>query len=112
MRSTDHVCRTIRPAQRNLQIYMRNAITKISLWLLLAGLLATPAFIKRFFGGTARATSPSEALLRYGFQLQDVTASTGIDFIHQAPHLDSRLDHIMPQIASMGAAVSVVAMWV
>ena len=33
--------------------------------------------------------------------------SAGIDFVHQAPKLDAKLDHIMPQIASMGASVAV-----
>ncbi len=31
----------------------------------------------------------------------------GIDFVHHAPKLDAKLDHIMPQIASMGASVAV-----
>src|SRR5258705_4595108 len=30
------------------------------------------------------------------------------NFVHDAPTLDPRLAHIMPQVASMGAAVSVV----
>ena len=33
--------------------------------------------------------------------------SAGIDFVHTAPTFDSKLSHIMPQIASMGAAVAV-----
>ena len=31
----------------------------------------------------------------------------GIEFVHQAPTFDARLEHIMPQIAAMGAAVAV-----
>ena len=31
----------------------------------------------------------------------------GVDFSHQAPTFDARLDHIMPQVAAMGAAVAV-----
>jgi hypothetical protein len=30
-----------------------------------------------------------------------------VDFVHEAPTLDAKLSHIMPQVASMGAAVSV-----
>ncbi|BDI29343.1 hypothetical protein CCAX7_13940 [Capsulimonas corticalis] len=45
---------------------------------------------------------------RYGFQFQDVTHAAGIDFIHHAPTLDPALDPIMPEVAAMGAAVSVV----
>ena len=31
----------------------------------------------------------------------------GVDFVHQGPAFDHKLDHIMPQVASMGAAVAV-----
>ena len=34
--------------------------------------------------------------------------AAGLDFVHEAPTLDPKLAHIMPQVASMGAAVSVV----
>jgi hypothetical protein len=37
-----------------------------------------------------------------------VSKEVGIDFTHQAPTLDVKLEHIMPIIASMGASVSVV----
>jgi hypothetical protein len=49
-----------------------------------------------------------EALRKYGFYLTESAKDCGIDFTHQAPTLDSKLDHIMPQIASMGASVSIV----
>jgi hypothetical protein len=48
------------------------------------------------------------ALDRYGCVLQEVSKDCNIDFLHQAPTLDPRFDHIMPIIASMGASVSVV----
>src|SRR5205823_9748499 len=48
------------------------------------------------------------ALASYGFRLRESSAASGIHFKHMAPKLDSRLDHIMAQIASMGAAISVV----
>jgi hypothetical protein len=50
----------------------------------------------------------SEALRRYGFRLTECAKDCGIDFVHEAPTLDPKLDHIMPIIASMGAGVSVV----
>ena len=91
----------------------KSGITQLLLLALLGGLLSVPAVIKRL---TASPSSPAGDYIgsdpavqsRYGFHLQDVAKDAGIDFIHQAPHLDSKLDHIMPQIASMGAAVSVV----
>jgi hypothetical protein len=53
--------------------------------------------------------SRDEALKRYGFFLEEVAQKSGINFVHQAPSkLDSRLNHIQPIIASMGASVSVV----
>ena len=38
----------------------------------------------------------------------EVSHAAGIDFIHQAPTLDPKLDGIMPEVASMGASVSIV----
>ena len=49
-----------------------------------------------------------ESLARHGFHLQEVSHAAGIDFVHQAPVLDAKLAHIMPEVASMGASVSVV----
>jgi hypothetical protein len=34
--------------------------------------------------------------------------AAGVHFVHQAPRLDAKLEHIMPQVTAMGAAVSVV----
>jgi enediyne biosynthesis protein E4 len=45
---------------------------------------------------------------RFGFRLQESAKALGIDFVHQGPTFDARLEHIMPQVASTGAAVSVV----
>ena len=45
---------------------------------------------------------------RFGFRLQESAKAMGIDFVHEAPTFDARLAHIMPQVAAMGAAVSVV----
>jgi enediyne biosynthesis protein E4 len=47
------------------------------------------------------------ALARYGFGLVETARRSGVDFTHEAPTFDPRLAHIMPQIASMGAAVAV-----
>ncbi|MDB5310784.1 MAG: UnbV [Gemmataceae bacterium] len=51
---------------------------------------------------------PAEALRRYGFYLTESAAAAGIDFRHENPTLDPKLAHIMPVVAGMGAAVSVV----
>lgn len=79
--------------------------------ILFAVLLATPAIYKytqahRSAGNNAK--EDAAALATYGFRFHEVSKAAGIHFIHQEPTLDPKLKHIMPQIASMGAAVSVV----
>ncbi|HXW04303.1 MAG TPA: CRTAC1 family protein [Vicinamibacterales bacterium] len=72
------------------------------------GMLATPALIRR--AGDRAATSAiaaDGAGLRYGFRLLEVSKRSGIDFVHEGPTLDRKIDHIMPQVASMGAAVAI-----
>lgn len=76
------------------------------------GLLAGPTIYARLFSPEppqAEASQDRGALLaRYGFVLQESAREAGIHFVHEVPHVDSRLDHIAPQIASMGASVAVV----
>src|SRR5262249_39597302 len=83
---------------------------KILLSLLFAGLLATPLVLKRT--PTLRANpepdTKSAALSRYGFFMEEVSHAAGIDFVHHAPTLDRKLAPIMPEVASMGASVSIV----
>jgi hypothetical protein len=84
---------------------------KILLAILFVALLATPLVLKRL--AARREThntrlDASQALTRYGFHLQEVAQASGISFVHQAPTLDHKLDHIMPQVAAMGAGASVV----
>ncbi|MGI8566129.1 MAG: CRTAC1 family protein [Pyrinomonadaceae bacterium] len=90
---------------------MQSRIAKILLVVFFVALLATPLVLKRFSGAggaTAGKTDTKAALNRYGFHLEEVSKASGISFTHTAPKLDAKLDHIMPQVASMGAAVSVV----
>lgn len=78
---------------------------------LLAALLAVPALYRRFSDHTMRAAHASDAagaLGRYGFHLDESAKASGIDFVHREPTLDPKLSHIMAEVASMGAAVSVV----
>jgi hypothetical protein len=85
-------------------------VARILLTIFFAGLLAVPWMVRHF--SAAQKTAPSAdaqaALSRYGFSLQEVSHAAGIDFVHQPPTLDSRLNGIMPEVASMGAAVSIV----
>lgn len=50
----------------------------------------------------------SEVLDRYGLWFKESGKQSGIEYRHTPPSVDQRLAHIEPQIASMGAAVSVV----
>jgi hypothetical protein len=78
---------------------------------LLAALLATPAVVERLRAKpvqTGPALNRDAVVARYGFALTEISKQSGIDFAHTAPTFDSQFAHIMPQIASMGAAVSVV----
>ena len=78
--------------------------TLVVLFLLM---LATPALIRRF-GAAAPAAAAGDPQARYGFRLTEVSRSAGLAFSHEGPSLDPKLAHIMPIVASMGAAVSVV----
>jgi hypothetical protein len=79
--------------------------------------LAAVAVLNRRAASTASAAGGSASFVpgpaagsggsRYGFQLVESAQALGVDFVHQAPTFDARLDHIMPQVASVGAAVAV-----
>src|SRR5215468_5044689 len=86
-------------------------IAKVVLIILFVGLIATPLVLKRLSAQRQQRLSTSDAqsaISRYGVHFDEVARERGINFIHQAPTLDHKLDHIMPQVASMGAAVSIV----
>jgi hypothetical protein len=70
---------------------------------LFIALLTAPLLYKR-----SLARRKASAIAQYGFTLTESAKASGINFVHQAPTLDPKLDHIMEQVASMGAAVSVV----
>jgi hypothetical protein len=90
---------------------MNTVIRRRLLWGLwffaLAGALAAVVVLNRTTtraGNGGRRPDPVE---RYGFKLQEVARQIGVEFVHTAPTFDARLEHIMPQVASMGAAVAV-----
>jgi enediyne biosynthesis protein E4 len=86
-------------------------VAQVGLAIFFVCLLAVPIVYKRFQSRSAPAlskTDKAEALSHYGFYLTESSKLSGINFVHQAPTLDPKLNHIMEQVASMGAAVSVV----
>jgi enediyne biosynthesis protein E4 len=90
---------------------MRGLPGRIALAVVFAVLVLSPLFIKQIAARRAEAKTrlnAETALARHGFYLQEVSRAAGVNFVHQAPTLDPRLSHIMPQVASMGASVSIV----
>jgi|HubBroStandDraft_6_1064221.scaffolds.fasta_scaffold05208_8 hypothetical protein len=88
-----------------------NRIARVLLTIVFVGLILTPLAIKHISArrDLNRSTvDAATALARYGFSLQEVSHAAGINFIHQAPALDPKLEPIMPEVASMGASVSIV----
>ena len=83
---------------------MRRAIVV----LLFVGLLAAVVVLNRQSSGAVATASAADPVARYGLRLENVADRIGVDFVHQAPVLDARFNHIMPMVAAMGAAVSVV----
>ena len=88
---------------------MSKRAAKGLLTIVFVALLGAPVLLRHLPARSETSALDEQAALdRYGFYLEEVSEKVGIDFNHQAPQLDSQLEHIMPQVASMGAAVSVV----
>src|ERR1700721_1824871 len=88
-----------------------NRIARVLLAFFFIALLATPFVMKRISAGREADKSKADAataLARHGFYLHEVSHSAGINFFHHSPKLDPKLDPILPEVASMGAAVSIV----
>ncbi|HXT74686.1 MAG TPA: CRTAC1 family protein [Candidatus Eisenbacteria bacterium] len=89
----------------------RSPIPRIVLGVIFGALVLSPMVIRRFEArrGAAKSILDAQtALGRHGFYFEEVSKAAGANFVHQAPTLDARLNHIMPQVASMGASVSIV----
>jgi enediyne biosynthesis protein E4 len=89
----------------------RGFMARVVLSVFFLGLLSIPIVMRRVASRRQAARGEmdaSSALARHGFYLQEVSRSAGIHFVHQAPTLDSKLDGIMPEVASMGASASIV----
>ncbi|HEX4066846.1 MAG TPA: CRTAC1 family protein [Acidobacteriaceae bacterium] len=90
----------------------RISLARVLLAIVFAGMLATPALMRRY-GPQGRQpadvhTDCQTALARYGFCFEEVSKQAGVDFVHEAPILDPKLTRITPEVASMGASVSIV----
>ncbi|HEY4086860.1 MAG TPA: VCBS repeat-containing protein, partial [Bryobacteraceae bacterium] len=70
--------------------------------MLFVALIAAPIIYKRM---EVKKEVPTN---QYGFHFQESAQAAGINFKYVPPVLDPKLNHIMPEVASMGAAISVV----
>lgn len=70
-------------------------------------LLALPLVLKPFYASNTVEFDRESALETFGFYFEEVSRKSAVNFVHQAPKLDPKLNNIMPQIASMGAGVAV-----
>ena len=89
----------------------RGPIARTILALFFVGLLLAPLIIRRISSHRQSAKvrlNEKLSLERHGFYLQEVSHAAGVNFIHQGPRLDPKLAGIMPEVASMGASVSIV----
>ena len=91
--------------EKNYALHLRIIIS-----IVFAGMLSVPVLL---VGLSRKPAEPGLAMTRenvmdkFGFYLQDVTLQSGVNFIHHSTKLDPRIDPILPQIASLGASVSV-----
>jgi hypothetical protein len=79
--------------------------------ILFVALLVGSALLSYINANSANSSTlqtKEQALEKYGFYLEPDNKDANINFRHQSPQLDPKLKHIEPQIASMGASVSVV----
>jgi enediyne biosynthesis protein E4 len=75
------------------------------------GLIAIPVLLSYFSGRSAdgiNELATESSMKNFGFYLEEVSVKAGVVFEHHSPQLDPKIDPILPQIASMGASVSVV----
>ena len=92
-------------AKRNKQ-----RIIKVIVTFIFAGILAVPVLMGYFTRQTATVTgtfAPAAAIKKFGFYFEEVSKQSGVNFVHHSPKLDPLIDPILPQIASVGASVSV-----
>ena len=89
---------------------MKVSFKKLALILFFVALLGTPVAMRWWSARHSQnsALDAPTALARHGFYFQEVSQTAGVNFVHKGPTLDQKLGAIMPEVASMGAAVSIV----
>lgn len=88
----------------------RKIVLKYSVTLAFIGMLGLPLYLEYLSHQQEEAlpdVSRVSAMKLFGFYLEEVSGQSGITFLHHSPVLDPEFDPILPQVASMGASVSV-----
>jgi enediyne biosynthesis protein E4 len=88
--------------------HRRQRIAWVAWTALLVASLATVRVLNGRAAGQIQDDEDGARDTRFGFTLTESAARRGVTFVHQGPVFDRRLDHIMPQVAAMGASVTVV----
>ncbi len=79
-----------------------------ALWaVLLVASIGAVVALNRAADPRADTAPDGAASFRHGFRFEESAARHGIEFVHQGPTFDPRLDHVMPQVAALGASVAV-----
>ncbi len=91
-------------------MHWQKKIPKIVTIIIFAGLLIGTAALssRKSSSHYKEAQQKQLSLKKFGFYLEPINNSAGIDFRHLCPMIDSKVKNIAPQIASMGASVSIV----
>ena len=90
---------------------MTSSSRQRALWFLWSAMfvasLGAVVALNRSTAGSRGPSAAPDGTMRHGLRLTESAKRLGIDFVHQGPTFDARLDHIMPQVAAMGAAVAI-----
>lgn len=86
-----------------------NVFSQIIVTVLFVLMLFVPFGLEKYNEWTGEEVSGNreDVLNRYGFFLDDVTEELGLDFKHHRVTVDDELHHILPQISSVGASVTI-----
>ena len=88
----------------------RTRIMKSALFIVFIGILILPVYLEDrvdVLNNNVPVIDTLAALGKFGFYLEEDSDPSNVRFIHHSPKLDPLFDPILPQIASMGASVSV-----
>jgi len=86
-----------------------NVLSQIIVTVLFVLMLFVPFGLEKYseWSGEELGGDREDVLKRYGFFLDDATEEVGLNFKHHRVTVDEKLNHILPQISSVGASVTI-----